>query len=200
MKNKYKDYYKFKNNKPEYIKIEEMSYLTFEGEGNPNTSLDFQKGIQLLYKFSYKIRMSYKTNDPIPNFEKYVVGPLEGIWTFKEGTEHLEFNKDNFKFKLLINQPSFFTQDIFDKYKNELMQENNDFKKINYEKINEGESIQIGHTGSFDNEPETLKLLYSKLEEDKKEILLGSHHEIYLSDFRKVEEDKRKTIIRYIIK
>ncbi len=200
MKNKYKTYYKFKNNKEEYLNIGEMIYLTFEGEGNPETSISFKKGIELLYKFSYKIRMSYKTNDTIPNFEKYVVGPLEGVWTFKNGTENLPFDKENFEFKLMINQPIFFTKDIFEKYKNELILLDSEFEKVKYEKIIEGETIQIGHLGSFDDEPKTLKILFDRLKNDEKDYYPGSHHEIYLSDFRKVDVDKRKTIIRYVLK
>ncbi len=200
MKNKYKEYYGFKNNKEKYLDIKEMIYLTVKGEGDPETSKSFKRGIELLYKFSYKVRMSYKSENPIPNFEKYVVGPLEGIWTFKKGTEKLEFNKDNFEFKLMINQPSFFTKDIFEKYKNELIKENKDFDKVKYEVFKEGEVIQIGHLGSFDDEPITLIPLFERLKEDGKDYYPGSHHEIYLSDFRRVPIEKRKTIIRYKIK
>ena len=194
----YKDCYN-ESKKAIYLNVPKFIYLTCDGTGGPEGE-DFQKIIPLLYKFSYKLRMSQKGDLRVPNFENYVVGPLEGIWSTNDNKEFNINKKESLIFKLMINQPPFFTKEIFDICKEELIKTNPDFERIKYEEITEGESIQILHVGSFDDEPITLKNLHDKLKEDGKEYIPSSHHEIYLSDWRKTAPEKLKTIIRYKIK
>lgn len=198
MKKTYKEFYK-PSKKIRYVDLPEMIYLTVEGQGNPNTSSQFAKDIELLYKFSYKLRMSYKKDYNFPNFEIYTVGPLEGIWTTVDNKEFKQDNKENLKYKLMINQPKFFTSDIFNLLKNELILENEDFKRVNYELITEGKCVQIMHLGSYDEEATTLESVFKELKEKDLTYIPWSHHEIYLSDHRKVLPEKLKTIIRYKI-
>ena len=198
MKKRYTEFYK-ESKKVRYIDLPPMIYLTYDGSGNPGESLEFQEGIELLYKFSYAIRMSYKGDNQIENYETYVVGPLEGIWTTIDELAFDPANKDNLKFKLLINQPAFFTIDVFHKFKELLLKDNPLMEKINYEVITEGKAVQILHLGPYDNEPETLKSVYNDLDEKNLKLLPWTHHEIYLSDNRRTVPEKLRTIVRYQI-
>ncbi len=192
MKKIYKDYYKF-SKKPLFFKTKSINTFVVHGEGEP-MSESFQLAINLLYKLSYAIRMKGKVEK---TYEPYSVAPLEGIYTMKDGVDYTGKNKDQFVWKLFINQPPFVNKAMFNKYVKPLIEEDENFKKVKFEKINEGNVVQIGHTGSYDSEPETLKSVFKQLEERKLNYLPGSHHEIYLSDARKTEESKRKTIVRY---
>ncbi len=197
MKTKYKEYYKAKQ-KVEYITPEKGIYISVEGKGGPNGE-EFANSIPLLYKLSYKLRMSYKKTPPM-GYEKYVVAPLEGIWTTDDNKPYDNKNKSILNFKLMIRQPEFFTKKVFNEYIKELLIDNEDFSKVKYEVFNEGKCIQIMHIGSYDSEPESQAKLFDKLAEDGYSYIPESHHEIYLSDFRKTFPDKLKTILRYKIK
>lgn len=198
MKKTYKEYYK-QSKKVNYVDVPEMIYLTVEGQGNPNTSKTFARHIELLYKFSYKLRMSYKKDYNFPDFEIYTVGPLEGIWTTVNNKAYESTDKDNLKYKLMINQPQFFTKEIFELLKKELVAENNEFEQVRYELITEGKCVQIMHVGTYDSEPETLEAVFNDLETKGLNYVPWSHHEIYLSDMRRVAPEKLKTLIRYQI-
>lgn len=197
MKTKYKEYYK-SGIKPEYITPAKGIYITAEGVGGPEGE-EFASVIPLLYKLSYKLRMSYKGNPPL-GWEKYVVAPLEGIWTTNDNKPFDNVSKDKLNFKLMIRQPDFFTKNVFNEYTKELLLENKDFSKVKYEIFNEGKCIQIMHIGPYDKEPESQLKLFNRLEEDGLGYIPESHHEIYLSDFRRTAPEKLKTILRYKIK
>ncbi len=126
MKIAYKEYYKAKT-KPEYITPAKGIYISIEGASRPEGK-DFAKAIPLLYKLSYMLRMSYKKNPPI-GWEKYVVAPLEGIWTTNDNKQFDNISKDKLNFKLMIRQPEFFTKKVFNEYIKELLKDNNDYSK-----------------------------------------------------------------------
>ncbi len=197
MKKAYKEYYKASDKRIEYVKPEKGIYIYAKGKGGPGGE-EFQECISLLYKMSYKLRMSYKSTPP-KGWEKYVVAPLEGIWTTDDNKPFDNKNKSILNFKLMIRQPIFFTKSVFNKYINELSKEI-DYSKVEYEIFDEGDCIQTLHIGSFDSEPETQARMFQLLEDDGYDYHPESHHEIYLSDFRKTEPEKLKTILRYKIK
>lgn len=194
MKKTYSENYKSKK-EPEYIEPPKGIYIYVEGKGGPYGE-EFKRAIELLYKVSYKLRMSYKTNPP-KDWIKYVVAPLEGIWTTNDNKPFDNISKEKLNFKLMIRQPIFFTKKIFNEYIKELGEE---FKQVKYELFNEGKCIQIMHIGPYEDEVISQKKLFDKLESDGLHYLPESHHEIYLSDFRKTAPDKLKTILRYKIK
>ncbi len=198
MKNTYKEYYKA-TQKVQYIKPEKGIYINVEGKGGPNGE-EFKLAVELLYKLSYKLRMCYKGDNIPEGWEKYVVGPLEGIWTTDDNKPFDNKNKDILNFKIMIRQPKFFTKKVFTNYIKELMVDNENFSKVNYEIFNEGKCIQILHVGPYEDEPISQAKLFDQLKEDGLDYIPESHHEIYLSDFRKTAPEKLKTILRYKIK
>ncbi len=186
---------------PEIIDIQELKYLTISGEGNPNSDT-FPEYIAALYSVSYAIKMNYKKAKKPESYQDYTVYPLEGVWDVTEEAKKQEsytFNKDDLVFQLMIRQPDFVTVDYF-----EQMLEMTKIKKPNplldtvkFETIKEGKCIQMLHFGSFDNEPASFAIMEEFAENNGLNRLSKVHKEIYLSDPRKVTEDKLKTVLRF---
>ena len=221
-KKEYKEFYMPKN-KPEIVKIPPMNYVAVRGKGNPNIEGgDYQQAISILYAVAYTLKMSYKTDYKIEGFFEYVVPPLEGFWW--QGEQHpvdaevrtdragrrenikgIDYsNKDTFHWISVIRLPDFITEKDFAW----AVQTATEKKKIDcspaeFLTIDEGLCVQIMHQGSFDSEPATVALLEDYLKEQGYENDINEqrlHHEIYMSDARKVAPEKWKTVIRHPIK
>lgn len=191
-------------NKPVHISIPEYKYYTIEGKGNPNDDF-FPEYIGVLYSLSYAVKMSPKKGLEPKGYFDYTVYPLEGVWDIIEEARK-EFNgkidKNDFVFKLMIRQPDFvdekFAMKIIEitkqKKPHDLLNE------VKYEKLEDGESVQMMHLGSYDNEPESFKQMEDFAEQEKLVRLSKVHREIYLSDARKVTPGKLKTVLRFQVK
>lgn len=203
-KKEYKEYYMPKN-QPEIVTVPKMKYLAVRGIGNPN-DIDgaYQKAIGILYAVAYTLKMSYKTEYKIKGFYDYVVPPLEGFW-WQEGIDGVDYtNKEKFHWISVIRLPDFISEEDFH-WAQELATHK---KKMNcsmceYLTIEEGLCVQMMHIGPFDDEPASVKQMSEYItnhgyENDFSDTRL--HHEIYLSDTRKVSSDRWKTVIRHPIK
>lgn len=191
-----KELYQPPRNSFSIVSVPKMNFLTYSGKGNPNTSKDFQEGVESIYAVSYAIKMSPKRGFVPEGYFDYVVPPLEGLWWIK-GEKFDLTDKDKFEWKIMIMQPDFINNEIF-KNAIEYSIKNkgiDSIAKIKFEAIEEGLSVQILHIGSYDEEKETINKMKDFIKENNlKEN--GLHHEIYLSDPRKVSSDKLKTILR----
>ncbi|MDO4471291.1 MAG: GyrI-like domain-containing protein [Bacillota bacterium] len=186
--------------KIEVITVPEMSYLTVSGKGAP-AGTAFQEAIAALYPVAYAISMSYKREDVhIPHFYRFVVPPLEGLWTSKTVPEANEpLRKEELIWKIMIRMPEFVTEEIVEWAKKETaLKKKQDFSQVKYEKIKDGLCIQAMHKGSFDSEAETFTLMEKFAVEEGYELIHKEfhHREIYLSDFRKTAPEKLKTVLR----
>ena len=187
---------------PQVVNIPVYKFLTIEGEGNPNSE-SFSAYISVLYAVSYAIKMTLKkeTNQP-KEYIDYTVYPLEGIWDINEEAKKNfdgKINKDDFVFNLMIRQPDFVDKG-FVKKMIDLTKEKKPhplLEKVKFEKIKDGKCIQMMHIGSYDNEPESFRLMEEFA--TKENLIRPSkvHREIYLSDFRKVAPEKLKTVLRF---
>lgn len=203
-KKEYKEFY-IPNNKPEIVIIPKMNYIAVRGCGNPNEEGgEYQRAISILYAVAYTIKMSYKGNHKMKGFFEYVVPPLEGFW-WQDGVQGVDYaNKSALQWISVIRLPEFVTKDDFDWAVSEASRKKKiDCSSAEYLTVDEGLCVQIMHMGSFDNEPETVALLDEYLEEhgyknDINETRL--HHEIYLTDARRMAPEKWKTVIRHPIK
>ena len=200
-KKKYKEYYMPKNN-PEIVNVPEANYIAIRGKGNPNEEGgEYQRAIGVLYAVAYTLKMSYKTDYKIEGFFEYVVPQLEGFW-WQDGINYQD--KSSFNWISVIRLPDFVTKKDFDWAVNRVSEKKKiDCSAAEFLTINEGLCVQIMHTGPFDDEEATVALMDKYLEEngyvnDMNDIRL--HHEIYMSDARKVSPDKWKTVIRHPIK
>lgn len=198
-----KNYYQTKTI-PTIVNVEKMNFITFKGFGNPSSdSSNFKEGITLLYPIAYTLSMSYKSDYVIDKFENFVVPPLEGYWWQKGIDGYDNTKKDLFEFILQIRLPNFITKEHFNWALNKatLKNKDKDFSQVSFEEKEEGLTVQCLHIGSFDSEVETTKKMHDFL--DGYELDFSDnrhHHEIYISDYRKTEESKLKTIIRHPIK
>lgn len=191
--------------KPGIVEIPKMNYIAVRGKGNPNDENgEYKSSIGLLYAIAFTIKMSYKGTHKIDGYFEYVVPPLEGFW-WQENTEGIDYNrKDDMNFISVIRLPDFVTEDDFKWAVDEATEKKKqDFSMVEFLTYNEGICVQCMHIGSYDNEPETVELMHKYMEENGYKLDITDsrlHHEIYLSDPRRCDESKLKTVIRHPIK
>lgn len=203
-KKEYKEFYLPKQ-KPEIIEVPKMNYIAVRGKGNPNAEGgEYQKAMEILYSLAYTIKMSYKTDYKIKGFFEYVVPPLEGFW-WQENVDGIDYeDKDSFNWISCIRLPDFVEKEDFDwAVKTAEEKKRKDFSSAEFLTVEEGLCVQIMHIGPFDNEPESVAVMDKFIEEEGYVCDINEkrlHHEIYLSDARKVPPEKWKTVIRHPIK
>lgn len=188
---------------PEIITVPPLKFIMVDGAGDPNTSPDYEHALQILYALSYQIKMRNK--DKL----EYVVGPLEGLWSlddedFMGGGEAIA-DKSKFIWTMMIRQPDFVDEAIFAQAKEQLAKKKPelDLSRARLESYDEGLSVQVMHLGSYDEETHTVQELEHVANEQGYVIDIGGerkHHEIYLSDPRKVAPEKLKTVLRHPVK
>ena len=153
-KKEYKDLYSPK--KPSIIDVPKMSFIMVNGKGNPNTSSEYKEAIEILYGLSYTIKMCKMKDFKPTNYFDYVVGPLEGLWWFEN--DYFDGNvidrKDEFVWIMMIRQPDFVTQEVFETAKLNLNKIKPDLNTTlaRLEEFEESKCGQIMHIGAFDDE------------------------------------------------
>lgn len=203
-KKEYKEFYMPKG-KPEIVMVPKANYIAVRGKGDPNDEGGaYQQAVGILYAVAYTLKMSYKTDYRIEGFFDYVVPPLEGFW-WQDGVDGIDYSdKSTFNWISVIRLPDFVTQKDFDWATGEAEKKKHlDCSKAEFLTMDEGLCVQIMHIGAFDDEPATVSMMNAYLLENGYENdFSGSrlHHEIYLSDARKVAPEKWKTVIRHPIK
>ena len=203
-KKEYKEFYMPKS-KPEIVIVPKANYIAVRGKGNPNEEGGaYQQAISILYAVAYTLKMSYKTDYKIEGFFEYVVPPLEGFW-WQDDVDGVDYsNKDSFNWISVIRLPDFITKNDFDwAVETAANKKKIDCSKAEFLSIDEGLCVQIMHNGPFDDEPTTVDIMNRFIEENGYENDFSDdriHHEIYLSDARKVVPEKWKTVIRHPIR
>ena len=203
-KKELKQFYMPKN-KPEIVEVPKVNYISVKGKGNPNEEGGaYQQAIGVLYAVAYTLKMSYKTDYNIPGFFEYVVPPLEGFW-WQDNVSGADYSdKSSFNWISVIRLPDFVTKkDVNWAIETATKKKKLDCSEVEFITIEEGLCVQIMHHGSFDDEPATVAIMDEFIMQngyvnDINESRL--HHEIYLSDARKVAPEKWKTVIRHPIK
>ena len=203
-KKEYKEFYMPKG-KPEIVTVPKMNYIAVRGKGNPNEEDgEYKKSIELLYGIAYTIKMSKKGDHKIEGYFDYVVPPLEGFW-WQENVDGIDYSrKENFQWISVIRLPDFVTKADFEWAIEEATRKKKmDFSKVEFLEIEEGLCVQCMHSGSYDDEPATVAAMDKFIGDNGYENDISDtrrHHEIYLSDARKVAPEKLKTVIRHPIK
>ncbi|WP_309305165.1 GyrI-like domain-containing protein [Schaalia dentiphila] len=203
-KKEYKELYAPKKG-PGIIEVPPVTYVAVRGSGDPNEEGGaYQQAIAVLYAISYTIKMSKKGSRQIEGYTDFVVPPLEGFW-WQDAAEGIDYaHKEAFNWIAVIRLPDFVTREVF----GWAVEEATAKKKIDcsiaeYLRVREGLCVQCLHVGSYDDEPATVEAMDAFAREQGYEIDLSEerrHHEVYLSDARKVAADKLKTIVRHPIK
>ena len=203
-KKEYKEFY-LPANKPQIVTVPPMNYIAVRGKGDPNEEGGaYKAAIGVLYAVAYTLKMSYKTDHQIAGFFEYVVPPLEGFW-WQDGKDGIDYaNKSAFRWISVIRLPDFVTREDFVwAVETAAKKKKLDCSSAEFLTIEEGLCVQMMHLGPFDEEPASVALMDAYLAQngyvnDLNEKRL--HHEIYLSDARKVAPEKWKTVIRHPIR
>jgi hypothetical protein len=176
------------------VDVPPMKFLMVDGHGDPNTAQEYQDAVEALYAVSYKIKFMSKKE-----LEKdYVVPPLEGLW-WAEDMEAFTAARDKsaWDWTMMIMQPEWITHEMVEEAVKQV--EKKDLpalSKLSLETYHEGLSVQILHIGSYDDEGPTIARLHNEFMPENGYEEAGKHHEIYLSDPRKVAPGKLKTVLR----
>lgn len=209
-KKEFKDLYLPKTQPMEII-VPKMNFIMVDGNGNPNDEDgEYKKAVELLYALSYTIKMSKDIKKELDNYFNYVVPPLEGLWWLED--DDMDFSKKHkYIWTSMIRQPEFVTKEVFELACNEVKKKKShiDISKARFEVFDEGLCVQCMHIGPFDNEKVTVEKIYkyiiennlindiSGINEDGK---VRRHHEIYLSDPRRCNIERMKTVIRHPVR
>lgn len=183
--------------KPQIFHLPPQNFIMLHGFGDPNQE-DFSQRVQALYGLSYTLRMSYKNDWDIPGFFPYTVYPLTGFWTIQEKYWGQPLEKAHFEYDIMIQQPSFVTEAIFEEAKKRAVEKVDPhlLTASRLETIPAKVVGQILHVGPYDTESASFAILESFLSENKQQRKGKEHTEIYLSDPRKSAPEKQKTLLR----
>ena len=203
-KKEYKEFY-LPPAGPQIVTVPRANYLAVRGQGDPNEpDGEYQRSIGMLYAVAYTLKMSYKTEHRIAGFYEYVVPPLEGFW-WQDGVAGVDYaHKENFRWISVIRLPDFVTEeDLAWAIKEAARKKKTDCSRVELLSYDEGLCVQCMHIGPYDNEPATVSAMHEYMERQGYALDISDtrlHHEIYLSDARKVAPEKRKTVIRHPIR
>lgn len=188
--------------KPQLLNIPKQNFFCIKGSGNPNNE-DFLQRVGVLYSLAYAVRMMPKNGYTPDGYFEYTVYPLEGLWDLtKEGKMQDKLNKDELIYTIMIRQPDFVSNEVIERAF-EIANKKKPhplLKEVYFDEIEDGLSVQIMHNGSYDTEVKSFDKMKKFIQEENLEIKTLIHREIYLSDARKVDKDKLKTILRYKVR
>ncbi|KRK64677.1 hypothetical protein FC72_GL002085 [Companilactobacillus tucceti DSM 20183] len=190
--------------KPVVLDIPEQSFISLPGQGDPNGS-DLKERLQALYPMSYGIKAEYRKycKDKEVEFDDYVVFPLEGVWSLTEAGQKMDhLDKNEFIYDIMMRVPDFVPSEVVEEAIKNVKEKKyqplmDDLERKTYSKK---QVIEILHIGKYDDEPASFELMNQECAKLNKTRVSMIHREIYLSDARRVEPDKLKTVLRYEIK
>ncbi|MHA7288584.1 GyrI-like domain-containing protein [Arthrobacter sp. MDT3-24] len=192
VKKQFKDLYAPRARDFELVTVPPLSYLMLDGQGNPGKAPAYATALEALYSVSYAVKFASKHAG-----RDYVVGPLEGLWTADDPDAFTRGEKDSWKWTMMIHQPGWIgAAEVQDGIAKAAAKNVPGLDLLRLETLHEGLSVQILHIGSYDDEAPTLRRLHHEYMPANGFGFAGLHHEIYLSDARRVAPEKLKTILR----
>ncbi len=198
LKKERKDLYQPGSKEFTEVDVPPMTYLAIDGHGDPNTSPDYAAAVQALYASAYAIKFAVKARGG----GDFVVGPLEGLWSSADPSAFTERRKREWDWTMMIPLPDPVTGDDIATGLANAAERKPDLPiaSVRALELDEGRSLQILHVGSYDAEAATLARLHDEVMPARGLTWNGRHHEIYLSDPRKVAPEKLKTVLRQPVK
>ncbi|WP_410614686.1 GyrI-like domain-containing protein [Amycolatopsis sp. lyj-109] len=191
LKKDLKQLYAPKNTDWALVDVPEQQFLAIDGRGNPNTAESYRKAVEALYTFAYTIKMAAKQRG-----EDFVVGPLEGLWWAADYAAFTVRAKDSWQWTMLIAQPSRIGEDAVEDARETVRRKKKLDAPVRLEKLHEGRCAQVLHVGAYDDEGPLLARLHDEYLAEQGLKPTGLHHEVYLSDPRRVEPAKLRTVLR----
>jgi hypothetical protein len=185
--------------KPESVVVPKFKFFMLNGKGNPNNA-EFSEAVTVLYSLAYAVKMLPKKGITPVGYFDYTVYPLEGVWDLAEEARVLEvLDKDSLIYTIMIRQPDFVTDELAEevvkgvkaKKPHPLLDE------VKFTSLEEGLCVQMLHIGPYDDEPKTFSQMEEYCTQQGLKRTSKIHREIYLSDPRKTEPNKLKTLLRF---
>jgi hypothetical protein len=174
------------------VRVPPVQYLAVDGHGDPNKAPDYARAVGTLYATAYSLKFASKANG-----RDFVVAPLEGLWSASDPSSFAERRKDEWDWTMMIMVPDFITQADFEEARNKAARKLDAISlSLRLERVEEGPCLQALHVGSYDDEGPLLSQLHHRIMPESGYEFAGPHHEIYLSDPRKTDPSKLKTILR----
>jgi hypothetical protein len=192
--------YLYQPSKKEFqiVDVPDLQFIMVDGHGDPNTAVEYTDAVEALYGVAYKIKFHSKKGG-----KDYVVPPLEGLW-WAEDMEDFTSTRDKSKWDwtMMIMTPDWITEEDFQLAREEVAAKKDlpALEKVQFKHYQEGLAVQILHIGSYDDEGPILQKMHDDWMPSRNYDFNGKHHEIYLSDPRRVEPAKLKTILRQPIR
>lgn len=203
-KKEYREFYLPKDT-PSIVTVPRMNYIAVRGHGDPNVEGgEYKLSIELLYGVAYTIKMSRLGGRRIDGYFDFVVPPLEGFW-WQDGSAGIDYSrKAELNWLSVLRLPDFVTEsDLSWALAEAERKKKRDFSKVTFMSREEGVCVQCMHIGPYDDEPATVELMHRRMAEEGYALDISEerlHHEIYLSDARRVAPEKLKTVIRHPIR
>jgi len=188
--------------KPGAITVPEQKFIMISGQGDPNSE-EFAEKVGVLYSLSYAVRMMPKQGYTPEGYFEYSVYPLEGIWDLtEEGKKADTLKKDQLIYTIMIRQPDFTTREVTDRAFEVVRKKkpHSLLDEVVYGTMEDGLAVQMLHVGPYDDEPSTFEAMKDFIKNNNLEVASLKHREIYLSDARKVEPEKLKTVLRWKVR
>ena len=181
----------------EVVDVPPMNFLMIDGHGDPNTAQEYQEAVEALYAVAYALKFMSKKEKGMD----YVVPPLEGLWWLENMEEFSTEDKSAWNWTMMVMQPESVTREMFEAALEQVEKKKNlpALSRLRLESYQEGLAVQILHIGSYDDEAPTIARMHAFIDENGYEPA-GKHHEVYLSDPRKVAPEKLKTVLRQPIR
>lgn len=175
------------------VDVPELNFLMVDGRGDPNTSQKYAEAVEVLFQVSYTLKFMVKKGSLAID---YGVMPLEGLWWAEDMSAFTAGDKSNWLWTMMIMQPDFVTSEMVEKAIQDVTKKKNPaaISKLRFESYAEGKAAQIMHIGPFSEEGPTVEKVHAYI--DTRGQRRGKHHEIYLTDIRKADPAKWKTVIR----
>lgn len=193
LKKQLKHLYQASTKQVALVEMPAMNYLMVDGIGDPNTSQAYSDAVVALFSIAYAIKFMVKKG---PSAIDFGVMPLEGLWWAEDMATFSTEDKSNWQWTMMIMQPDFVTADTVANAIAQVAEKKSlpALAKLRLETLAEGLCAQILHIGPFSEEGPTIAKVHEFIASRGRRT--GKHHEIYLSDIRKANPAKWKTIIR----
>jgi hypothetical protein len=173
-----------------------MNFLMVDGRGDPNTSLEYQQAIEVLYNLSYGIKFALKSQG-----YDHIIPPLEGLWWMENMNEFTRDNIERWEWTMMIMQPEWVSVETVERVRSGVVKKkgNSNAERVRFERYIEGSALQTLYIGAYDDEAPVIAEMHNFININGYQTN-GKHHEIYLSDVRKIPAEKLQTILRQPIR
>ncbi len=175
------------------VQVPAFNFLMVDGQGDPNTSPAYAEAVEALFTVSYTAKFMVKKG---PTQQDYAVMPLEGLWWADDLSAFQHGDRASWRWTMMIMQPDFLARPLLEEAIATVACKKSlpGLDRLRIERFEEGRCAQVLHAGPFTTEGPTIERLHAHIEAHS--ALRGRHHEIYLSDIRRADPSRWKTILR----